>query len=94
MENFTKKNLTYTYNWNSVSLLTFNDNDFIDTTNGNDVLAFMSHYAQIHNINSIDAFNRLEYIIHNYAPQNTNSQLAITAAITKNWNKQLYRVIE
>jgi len=94
MAKFTKHNLTYTYNWNNVSLLTFNDSDFIDTTNGNDVLAFMNRYAQTHHINSIDAFNRLEYIIHNYAPKNTNSQQDITAAITKNWNKQLYRVIE
>ena len=91
---FTKLHLTYTYNWTSTSLLNFNDTDFIDITNGGDVLVFMNQYAQANNLNCINHFNRLEYIIQSYSPANSNSKMAIIAAINKNWDKKLYRVIE
>jgi hypothetical protein len=88
---FTETLLQYTYAWTGTTKPTrsFSDTDYIDVTNGYEVLSFINYFFESHNLSSSQTFKKIECLLH-HLPITINTRKEITAWIRKSWNRKLY----
>lgn len=92
--NLGKASLNYNYKWQhgkTILTPTHMENDFIDVTNGNDVLNFINHFSKQHNLIGLNSLKRVEDLLHHHLPINLNNRKDITTWIRKHWDTQFYK---
>ncbi|KGO94907.1 hypothetical protein [Flavobacterium subsaxonicum] len=84
---FAENSLQYNYIWTTVKQTQNNaDNNYIDVTNGYDVLRFINNFFETHALSSAQTFNRIEMLLH-HLPLTVNNQKDITNWVRKNWTR-------
>jgi len=94
MTNFGKSALQYEYLWPAKDIyenqLLYNDDDIIDRRNGYHVLSFINRFLAVHGLTNLGSFQKVEWMICKYLPQDLYYRYEIEDWLRKNWGQRVY----
>lgn len=91
-QKFKKEDLKYSYNWNDlyVEKSSIDQEDFIDRTNGNQMLTFFNRFLELHGLFTRSSLHRLEKLFCKFMPKDISTRSEIKSWLGKNWNKHFH----
>ena len=94
MANFGKSALMYKYNWDlSVQrkhAQNYFHDDAIDRKNGHELLDFINRFMRVHGLTNLGSFQKMEWMICKYLPQDLYYRHEIEDWLRKNWGQKVY----
>jgi len=94
MTNYGKPALQYKYLWPAKDMnrnqSLYNDDDIIDRRNGYHVLSFINRFVAVHGLTNLGSFQKVEWMLCKYLPQDLYYRYEIEDWLRKNWGQRVY----
>jgi len=94
MVNFGRSALRYQYLWphnkKGKTPVLYLQDDCIERSNGYHVLSFINRFMSTHGLTNLESFQKLEWMICKYLPEELTLRCDIEEWLRKNWAKKVY----